>query len=137
MKSMKDISTSRKLKNAWKKNILIVENDPLVQDALVMALRQQHNLQLCDSGEAALKQLIVHEPFDLVLLDIIMPGMSGLEVVKKMKRIPQYRSVPILFTTVAEYRQKAEQFSPFFLSKPYGLKKLEYHVNWALGVNDT
>lgn len=52
------------------------------------------------SGPAALKQLL-HDEFALILLDVVMPGMDGFEVARRIKSRPRTRDVPIIFLTAA------------------------------------
>ena len=64
--------------------ILIVDDDRLLQNALNNILGEQYRTLIAGSGEEAL-QLLEHNTVDLVLLDIRLPGMDGLEALQQIK----------------------------------------------------
>lgn len=73
--------------------VLLVEDDPAVQQGVLLALRRRgHEVEVAGSGETGLLALERFRP-DLVLLDLMLPGMSGLEV---CRRIRESRQVPII-----------------------------------------
>lgn len=57
-----------------------------------------YNVLVCESGEAALATLEIEEP-DLILLDVMMPGMDGLDTCRRLKQLPAGRDVPLFFMT--------------------------------------
>ncbi len=71
--------------------------------------------------------IVEHEPVDLILLDVMMPRMSGFEVCKKLKTSPNTRSIPIIMVTalneLGDIERGVESGTDDFLSKP--VKKLE------------
>src|SRR5687767_5345426 len=89
---MKDLCDSR---------ILIVDDDPSNVDILVQALREDHKLSVVLNGESAL-QIIEKNPPDLVLLDILMPGLDGYEVCRRLRASPATREIPIMFLSALE-----------------------------------
>ena len=78
--------------------ILLVDDDVAVIGALRNMLADVGQIQFATSGPDALRIVRDSTP-DLVLLDVEMPGMSGLEVCDAMKRDPQLREVPVIFVT--------------------------------------
>ena len=79
--------------------ILAVDDDPDVLGTLSRALtREGYDIQLASSGMEALKLLADFQP-DLVILDIIMPGLDGLSVCRKIRANDQYNNLAILFLT--------------------------------------
>jgi len=67
-------------------HVLIVDDDPDIRDLVAYKLRHEsYVVSVAGDGEAAL-QLIAEQHPDLVLLDIMMPGMSGLEVLEHIRR---------------------------------------------------
>ena len=78
------------------KTILVVEDDPNIQEALRYSLeKENYRLILADDGDLALTLAQNHSP-DLILLDIMLPGMDGLTV---CKRIREENNVPIIMLT--------------------------------------
>lgn len=103
-------------------NILVVDDD-----ALNRAFARDHlegagyRVACFDSGDKALAFLEDH-PVDLVLLDIVMPGMDGFQVVKSIRSLKKQSDVPIVFLTVLDdagtHRQAVEVGVDDFLTKP-------------------
>jgi two-component system phosphate regulon response regulator PhoB len=82
-----------------KPKILIVEDDPDIQELLHFNLEKAGCQTLrSENGEQALQMAHKHLP-DLVLLDILLPGMSGLEVCRRMKGDPALQHIPIIMVT--------------------------------------
>jgi CheY-like chemotaxis protein len=61
-----------------------------------------HEIVTADSGEAALRALMTATRFDLILLDVQMPGMDGHETALHIKRRPRTRDIPIIFLTAMD-----------------------------------
>lgn len=74
------------------------------------------------TGEAAILHL-AKEPADLILLDIRLPGISGLDVCRRLKADPRLRHIPIIFVTVHhDHQMRAQAFSlgaAEYLTKPF------------------
>ena len=77
--------------------LLIVEDDAMLADGLARSLRQSgYAVDWVDSAERA--QLAVeHETFDLVVLDVGLPGIDGFELLRRLRRAEQY--VPVIVVT--------------------------------------
>ena len=84
--SMEDLSESR---------ILIVDDARSNVDILVEALRHEYKLAVALNGESALTA-IARNPPDLVLLDIVMPGIDGYEVCRRLRATPETREIPVM-----------------------------------------
>ena len=100
--------------------ILIVDDDPTNRDLLTRRLASQgYRPMTAESGRDALAQLRDHRP-DLVLLDLVMPEMDGLEVLGLMKEDATLRSIPVIMLSAADrpndvvrcIAQGAEEFVP-------------------------
>jgi DNA-binding response OmpR family regulator/DNA-binding CsgD family transcriptional regulator len=76
----------------------IPDNVEVLYDDLVAA---GYHVLVCESGEAALATLAVEEP-DLILLDVMMPGIDGLETCRRLKQLPAGRDVPVFFMTALD-----------------------------------
>ena len=66
------------------------------------------NITLVDGGAAAL-ELISERQFDLILLDLMMPEISGLDVLKNLKSDPLHRNIPVIMVTAADEVETAAE----------------------------
>jgi two-component system sensor histidine kinase/response regulator len=85
--------------SAAPRTILVVDNEPPVAALLREILRRAgHEVETCESGAEALAAAVASSP-DVILLDIDMPEMDGLEVCARLKAIPATADIPVLFVT--------------------------------------
>ena len=79
------------------------------------------------SGQEALEKARLYSP-DLILMDIGMPGMTGLEACRLLKSAPFGHDIPVIFVSAwssSEYRQAAEEVGGVdFVPKPFSMKRL-------------
>jgi len=80
-------------------NILAVEDNPTQAKILQLLLRDHYRIVAADSGEACLAQLEA-QPFDLILLDVNLPGMNGYETCRLIKADPRFSHLPVIFISV-------------------------------------
>ncbi|WP_420593679.1 response regulator [Deinococcus sp.] len=116
--------------------ILIVDDSVSVLKALEMSLKsQQYTLRSASNAEQALTSLEEVTP-DLVIADILMPGMSGLELCAKLKATPQYADLPVLLISGVvndEERQQAREVGAVdVVKKPFRADSLLASVRAAL-----
>jgi len=95
------------------RRILFVEDDPDIQVIATMALEAVGGFSVlaCGSGPEAVERLPGFSP-DLVLLDVMMPGMDGPQILQALRRLPEAAATPVVFMTarvqaneVARYRE--------------------------------
>jgi two-component system cell cycle response regulator len=82
-----------------KQTVLVVDDQPLNVDILHDILRADYRVKVALNGEQALNLAISGAPPDLILLDIMMPGMDGYEVCRRLKINPLTRAIPLIFVT--------------------------------------
>jgi putative two-component system response regulator len=80
--------------------ILLVDDETMYIDILVDLLKNDYTTVVAKSGSQALKRLSNSSLPDLILLDVVMPDMSGYEVCRQIKSNPRTASIPIIFLTV-------------------------------------
>ena len=81
------------------KEILIVDDEPSVVVAIQFLMEQQgYRVMIAERGEDALDLIYQYKP-DLVLLDIMLPGIDGYEVCEIVRLNPKYRKIKIIFLT--------------------------------------
>jgi CheY-like chemotaxis protein len=108
--------------------VLIVEDDKTTADLLASAINDQRGYRAIavPSADAALDALGRIDP-DLLVLDIRMPGMSGLELYDLVRADPRFRSLPVVFETgtgrehAAELRERG---IATYIKKPFDLDEL-------------
>ena len=93
------------------KTILYVDDEPDIREVVQMSLSLVEGLdvQVCESGERALQLLPQLKP-DLVLLDVMMPGMDGPSTLQKMRTIPALAKIPVVFMTAKAMPQEVAPF---------------------------
>lgn len=83
-----------------KQSILLVDDEPTNIKILVEVLRDDYDLLIATSGQQALDQVMAHhEDIDLILLDVNMPEMTGIEVLEKINAQLPWGKIPVIFVT--------------------------------------
>ncbi len=80
-----------------KKVILVVDDAPAIIDLLAGLLKDKYKVKAAPNGKIALRIAQSAKPPELILLDIVMPGMNGLEVCKELKKNAETTNIPIVF----------------------------------------
>src|SRR5678816_4809209 len=115
--------------------VLLVDDAKTNLDVLVEGLKGDHKLSLALNGEAAL-ELATRVPPDLVLLDIVMPGLDGYEVCRRLRQMPETADVPIMFlSSLEEVRNKTRGFEAGandYLTKPFEMLEVKARVRSLL-----
>jgi sigma-B regulation protein RsbU (phosphoserine phosphatase) len=115
--------------------VLIVDDVKANVDALVEALRGEHKLSVALDGVSALKAVEKNPP-DLILLDIVMPGIDGYEVCRRLRASEATRELPIMFlSSLEDVRDKAKGFelgANDYLTKPFEILEVKARVRSLL-----
>ncbi len=117
-------------------NILVIDDDPLNRRLLTASLeRQGHRTSSAGDGESALAML-AEEPPDVVLLDLVMPGMDGMEVLERIKGDDALRHLPVIVISGVDDAESVvrciEMGAEDFLPKPFDPVILRARVNAGL-----
>lgn len=119
--------------------ILVVEDVPSQQKLLVKVLTKSgHSVAAADSGLEAV-DLVEREPFDIVLMDVQMPGMNGLDAIRAIRARESFTGahVPIVAVTAHVLSGDAEQCyasgADAYLPKPINLVDLTSILNVVMG----
>ena len=113
--------------------ILIVDDDPDIRKVLFFLLKDNYFVEEAADGAAAVEYIAAHPETDLVVLDVMMPGMSGYEACGKIRALS---NAPILFLTAKS--AEADMISAYgsggddFLSKPFSQGEFLAKVNSLL-----
>ena len=115
-------------------NILVVEDDPHMAQLLAQGLREEsHEVDIARDGNSALL-LSSTTPFDVILLDVMLPGVDGLEVARQLRR--REENVPVLMLTardaLGDIVKGLDAGADDYLTKPFSFAELLARVR-ALG----
>ena len=121
-------------------HILVADDEPHIGRIIKMKLEQgPFQVTLAFDGKEALELLEKGEPFDLVLLDLMMPYVSGLDVLARIRSSARWKSVPCLVLTAAgqetQYQKAMELGATDFLTKPFSPKRLYGRVAELVGID--
>ncbi len=116
--------------------VLVVDDDPDVRALVELKLRLE-GLEVVSvaSGEEALAMLSV-ESFDLVVLDLMMPGVDGIEVCRRIRERPETADLPVIMLTARAQETDVERGltvgATDYVTKPFSPRELMLRVRGAL-----
>ena len=114
--------------------ILIIDDEPSVRLAIRKILeRENHTVIEAEDGKKGIHCFRTHHPLDLVITDVLMPEVYGLEVIRTIRR--ENANLPILTITAydpARLTLAKELGSDFTLKKPFGIDELRQIIEQAL-----
>jgi len=114
-----------------KYRILVVDDEADNRKVLQQALSPQYSLIFAVNGEQALQQ-VQNKNLDMILLDIMMPGIDGYEVCRQLKANQQTKNIPIIFVTAKnDPEDETKGFNlgaTDFINKPIHTKKLQVRI---------
>lgn len=118
--------------------ILVVDDDEFNLKLFNKMLSiEGHAVRTASSGEAALASVAEQLP-DLILLDVMMPGIDGFEVARRLKADARTRAIPLIMVTALEdqesRRKGLETGAEDFLTKPVNRAELQIRVKKLLGM---
>jgi DNA-binding response OmpR family regulator len=80
-------------------DILVVDDEAISRRAVTYALEKAKLTSTCAEDPAVAIDLLTEKRFDLVILDVVMPGMSGFELCTRLRALPQHKNTPVVFIT--------------------------------------
>lgn len=111
---------------------ILVADDNITNREIVFYTFADSTVIKVENGQSALDVLSVNDQIDVVLLDIMMPGLSGFEVCQRIKAHPRWRTIPVIMLTAlnsVESRVEALQAgADDFISKPFNISELRARV---------
>ncbi|MGH8807814.1 MAG: two-component system response regulator [Noviherbaspirillum sp.] len=121
--------------------ILMVDDTPANLAMLAHVLEEHgHQVLVAQDGEEALQRVQFARP-DLILLDVMMPGMDGFETCRRLKAQPELHSVPVIFmTALSDHSDKLAGFDAGgvdYVTKPFQIEEVLARVNTHLSLRST
>jgi two-component system, OmpR family, response regulator len=113
--------------------VLYVEDEPDIQAVAKLALEMVggFTVKICSSGEEALKEAVAFAP-DMILLDVMMPGMDGPTTLKALRELAPLANTPVAFMTAKVQPQEVAQYKALgardVIAKPFDPMNLANQV---------
>lgn len=112
-----------------RRHILVVDDEPYIGRIIQFKLEQgPYQVEFATDGRSALEKLEADDPVDVVLLDIMLPRTSGLDVLAAIRCIPHRKETPVIMLTAkgqaADRVAAARLGATDFLTKPFSPKRL-------------
>lgn len=121
---------------AEKKIILVVEDDDTSRTALCAMLTTLGYDYIAFSDPREVVEKLNGRPIDLGLIDLMMPHMGGLELLKQLREIEAYRSIPLFMVTARDAEDDVldgyKHGVDYYITKPYTTKQLRYGIDLYL-----
>jgi DNA-binding response OmpR family regulator len=118
--------------------VLVVDDDPVIVRLLEVNLRLDgYEVETASRGEQALDRATETDP-DLVILDVMMPGLDGWETFRRLREVPAFTETPVVFLSARaqddDHRGKGLSLGPVaYLTKPFDPVRLMELVRRMLG----
>jgi len=96
--------------------LLVVDDQPINIQTLYQIFHADHEVFMATGGEQALAFCRDNPPPDLILLDVVMPGMDGIEVCRRLKADPTLSDIPVIFVTARS--EPADEAGAASISSP-------------------
>ena len=117
-------------------SLLVVDDVPENIHELLEALKDDYRIMVANSGAKAIELVQGPTPPDLVLLDIVMPGMDGYEVCRRIKASPAGNRIPVIFVTMVDAaQQKVKGFAlggADYITKPFDIDEVRARIRTHL-----
>ncbi|MDD4954550.1 MAG: response regulator, partial [Candidatus Omnitrophica bacterium] len=122
-----------------RKKILIVDDEPdIVKTTSIMLDLEGYEIIAAVSGEDAIEKIRIDKP-DLIILDVVLPGINGKEITLRLKEDSRYKNIPIILITAQTQRNELEKLkklpADFCLTKPFDSALLTLKVKELLGLS--
>jgi PAS domain S-box-containing protein len=118
--------------------VLVVDDEPAVGRSLARIIGRRHRVTVVSSGAEALAALASGGPFDAVLCDLMMPGLSGMELYERTRARDPGLASRFIFITGGSYTASARQFlervPTRLLEKPFDARLIHQHLDELLGL---
>ena len=120
--------------------ILTVDDDPYICNFIALVLEAESEVVVAASGEEAVRLLDEGQTFDLILLDVLMPEMTGYDVIKLLKYHPNVQGTPVIFLTGRAGQEEEEQGFRLgavdYIAKPISAPILTARVHTQLALKE-
>src|SRR5271163_2361938 len=124
-----------------KKTLLVVDDAPANIQVVQSILKDEYKIRVATSGEKALELVKTQPHPDLILLDVVMPGLDGYQVCEQLKAAPETRDIPIIFLTgrteIDDETKGLELGALDYIRKPFSPAIVKARVRTQLLLRDS
>ena len=119
-----------------KRHLLIVDDSPVIRVLLAEVLAGDYYVATAGDGLGALELLLAGEPCDAVILDLSMPRMDGIELLRRLRALPAFAHLPVI--VVSGHYESVERMAAIeagasdFLTKPFNPVELQLRLRRLL-----
>ena len=122
--------------------VLLIDDDPNIQQTVVACLLQERHISIIGAVDGKTARALINEnAFDLILLDLGLPDIEGLTLLRQLKEDPQTADIPVfLLTGRSTVKEKVEAFdlgATDYLTKPFAAAELRVRINSVLTAKRT
>jgi len=116
-----------------KKNILIIDDDVEILELLQDGLSNEYNVEVSSKGKYGI-ELLKGDIYELCLLDLVLPDISGLEVLEEIKNLPYDVAVVIItgYPTIESAVKTIKEGASDFVKKPFSIEEINYIIQKVL-----
>jgi len=122
-----DVAAPREAVAFERRRVLVIDDEPMVRQILSDLLRAHHHVEMAENGEAAMA-LIARDSFDVILCDVMMPGVNGMELYQRVARDHPGLERRMIFITGGTFVPELTSFlanvDNRFLAKPFSLEQV-------------
>lgn len=109
------------------KKVLVVDDTKSILKMVKFVLAEHYDVYLSNTGELAL-EILERKPIDIVLMDVDMPDMDGVETVQRIREMENIKDIPVMFFTAMASKETVERCMAVgmvdYIVKPYKPKEL-------------
>jgi DNA-binding response OmpR family regulator len=118
------------------RKVLVVDDDPSVRKLLNQTLEMEgYSVATAADGEEALEELPASKP-DVVVLDVMMPKLNGLDVLDRIRRNPETSTLPVILLTAKSSKEDVwegwQRGVDYYMTKPFDVEELLRFIEYVL-----
>jgi len=120
------------------RKLLLVDDDENIRFVAELSLEQDWQISSASSGRRALEIAVAENP-DVILLDMMMPGMTGAEVFAQLRQIDSTKKIPVIFMTAKVQKEEVAQYLALGVNgvilKPFDPMSLSDEIGQMIGTS--
>jgi two-component system, OmpR family, aerobic respiration control protein ArcA len=137
--SVVQLDKFRDLKKSRPKTLLVIEDDETMRKALQRIFESEGMVVKCAADGTQLSEVLDDNPIDLIILDVGLPWINGLELAKLLKEHDDLRSIPLIFVTGKtgdlDVKRGFDAGADDYIKKPFDIEKIKKTVHTLLKLN--